>query len=181
MTTSPRRIVISGCSGGGKSTLIAAMAARGFPTMAEPGREVVRAERARGGGALPWTAPAAFAETCLVRATRDFDAARAGPRPTLYDRSLVDAVAALERAGGQAGPEVLTARRYDRTVFLAPPWPDIFAADAERRHDFPAAEAEYHHLLRRYPEAGYEVVLLPKAPVPERVAFLDAALAEHCA
>ena len=47
----PRRIVISGCSGGGKSTLLAALTTKGFATMLEgkavlvtdAGRETLRA------------------------------------------------------------------------------------------------------------------------------------------
>ncbi len=50
---SAARVVLSGCSGGGKSTLLAELASRGVPTFVEPGREVVRAALAGAGGALP--------------------------------------------------------------------------------------------------------------------------------
>jgi predicted ATPase len=49
-----RFILLSGCSGGGKSTLLAELAQRGFATIEEPGRRVVREELASGGDALPW-------------------------------------------------------------------------------------------------------------------------------
>ncbi|MBN9554045.1 MAG: AAA family ATPase, partial [Alphaproteobacteria bacterium] len=48
-------IAISGCSGGGKSTLLDALRQRGFTVVEEPGRRVVRHEIETGGNALPWT------------------------------------------------------------------------------------------------------------------------------
>ena len=36
-----RFIILSGCSGGGKSTLLAELARRGFATVEEPGRRIV--------------------------------------------------------------------------------------------------------------------------------------------
>lgn len=49
----PVRVVLSGCSGGGKSTLLAELARRGHAVRPEAGRLVVEAELAAGGGALP--------------------------------------------------------------------------------------------------------------------------------
>jgi predicted ATPase len=37
-----RFIVLSGCSGGGKSTLLAALQRRGFAVFEEPGRQIVK-------------------------------------------------------------------------------------------------------------------------------------------
>jgi predicted ATPase len=44
--------------------------------------------------------------------------------------------------------------------------------DTERRHDFDAAVAEYRRLIDVYPSLGYEVTILPKVSVPERVDFV---------
>ena len=47
-------VVVSGSSGGGKSTLLAALGRRGYPVVEEPGRRIVASEIERGGDALPW-------------------------------------------------------------------------------------------------------------------------------
>ena len=47
-------VTISGCSGGGTSTLLAEFQRRGFATIEEPGRRIVGEELNRGGSALPW-------------------------------------------------------------------------------------------------------------------------------
>ncbi|HEX7848690.1 MAG TPA: AAA family ATPase [Sphingomonas sp.] len=166
-------IVISGCSGGGKSTLLAGLARRGFATVEEPGRRVVREELASSGQALPWVDAAAFARRITAMAQADYDAASALPGPVFFDRGLIDAVVALQQAGGGMVLADLAARyRYDQRVFLAPPWPELFASDAERRHGLDAAIAEYDRLAVAYPALGYEVILLPKASVAERITFV---------
>jgi predicted ATPase len=66
--------------------------------------------------------------------------------------------------------------RYHRRVFLTPPWPEIYATDAERRHGFDAALAEYSRLLAAYPALGYEVIVLPKVSITERADFVLEAL-----
>jgi hypothetical protein len=57
-------------------------------------------------------------------------------------------------------------------------WPEIYATDPERRHDFDAALAEYDRLSRVYPALGYEVIVLPKVGVSERADFVLRALGE---
>lgn len=166
-------IILSGCSGGGKSTLLAEFAQRGFATVAEPGRRVVREELASGGNALPWIDGAAFARRITALARQDYEAARALPAPIFFDRGLIDAAVALEHLTGEKVLADLAARhRYASPVFLAPPWPELFASDAERRHGLDAAIAEYNRLAAVYPALGYDVVLLPETSVAERVAFV---------
>ena len=62
---SDRFVVLSGCSGGGKSTLLAELRRRGHATVDEPGRRIVKDESADGGTALPWIDLAAFARRAI--------------------------------------------------------------------------------------------------------------------
>ena len=50
-----RFVVISGCSGGGKSALLEELRRQGYPTVEEPGRRIVKEQLLSGGTALPWT------------------------------------------------------------------------------------------------------------------------------
>lgn len=169
--------VISGCSGGGKSTLLKALSARGYATIPEPGRRIVAEERAAGGNALPWVSLRAFAERAVAMAETDVQIAKTLPGPVFFDRGLVDAAVALVHAGGPPLTETLPpSRTYASTVFLAPPWPEIYRQDADRQHDFREAEAEFYLLAEIFPELGYEILLLPKVAVPDRVAFVLAQL-----
>lgn len=172
-----RLIVISGCSGGGKSTLIAELSRRGYATMAEPGRRIVKDELAHGGRALPWIDMEAFARRALKIATADMASAQRNNGLTFFDRGLIDAAVALEHAAGAPAAQTLRGLpRYHDTVFLTPPWPEIHTADDARRHDMKEAEAEYDRLCVAFPALGYTVDILPRAPVSARADWLLSSL-----
>jgi len=71
MAIRKRAVVLSGCSGGGKSTLLQQLRALGFHTVDEPGRRIVRAQQQEGGTALPWVDASAFARSCIDVARAD--------------------------------------------------------------------------------------------------------------
>ncbi|RRN73432.1 AAA family ATPase [Agrobacterium deltaense] len=167
-----RFIILSGCSGGGKSTLLAELARRGFATVEEPGRRIVIEETRNGGTALPWIDLEAFARRAIAMALEDRQ--KAPPEgPVFFDRGLIDAASALRHINGDAFIETLgVAHRYNRLVFLTPPWPEIYRGDSERKHGFDAAVAEYERLLRDYDELGYDISVLPKSGIRERADFI---------
>jgi predicted ATPase len=173
-----RLVIISGCSGGGKSTLLAELHRRGYGVIEEPGRRIVKEELATGGTALPWIDSVAFVRRAMAMALADLEAIAAGGEGWVFvDRGLIDAAAALEHLTGEPVLQRLGAQhRYHQRVFLTPPWPEIYATDPERRHGLDEALAEYERLLEVYPSLGYEVVVLPKVGVAERADFVLARL-----
>jgi predicted ATPase len=64
--------------------------------------------------------------------------------------------------------------RYNRRVFIAPPWTQIFAQDAERKQTFEEAESTHRAMIASYTDCGYELIELPRVSVAERVAFVRA-------
>lgn len=129
---------------------------------------------ASGGDALPWTNPQRFAERCIALAIEHLKASEKDTR-AFFDRSLIDAVSALEHMKlpvPDAARRALEARPYAHRVFMAPPWPDLFATDTERRHTFEDSKAEFERLLASYRNLGYEIVLIPKQAVEQRADFI---------
>jgi predicted ATPase len=171
-----RFVVVSGCSGGGKSTLLAELERRGYTVVQEPGRRIVSVEMRASGTALPWSDPIAFLHRAVAMALDDRAAIESGSRSdrwVFFDRGLIDAAAGLQYLTG----EPLLARlgqlhRYHHRVFLAPPWPEIYIQDPERRHRLEDATEEYSRLLEAYPALGYEVSILPKVGVTERADYI---------
>lgn len=49
-----RSVVMSGCSGGGKSALLTELGRRGYPVVEELGRRIVVEQRRSNGMTLPW-------------------------------------------------------------------------------------------------------------------------------
>ncbi|NOE34741.1 MULTISPECIES: AAA family ATPase [unclassified Ruegeria] len=176
---SKRRIVLSGCSGGGKSTLLQEMARRGYATVIESGRRVVIAEQQVGGTALPWSNTEAFCRKVIETAFNDMTQAPDGL--VLFDRSALDALIWFERTDtdlDKALKDRIVRLDYDRQIFLFPPWPEIYVKDSQRKHDLFDALAEYEGLCDRLPKLGFKTTLVPKRPVEERADWLEAQLDE---
>jgi predicted ATPase len=173
-----RFVVISGCSSGGKSTLLAELARRGYATVEEPGQRIVSKELCGTGLALPWVDEIAFARRALALACTDHVSAHRLPGRVFFDRGLIDAATAVQHLTGE--PALATfghAYRYHHRVFLAPPWPEIYVTGPQRRHGFEAAAAEYQRLLTACSALGYEISILPKAGVRVRADFILGSLA----
>jgi len=87
----------------------------------------------------------------------------------------VDAVSALltmKSDHTERYRQMIDEYRYASTVFMATPWPENFENDAERKHSFEDAVAEYDRLLTDYAQCSYSIQALPQVSVPERVDFV---------
>ena len=92
-----------------------------------------------------------------------------------FDRGVPDIAGYLSLCGlpvSQAVERAARECRYRRSVFIAPPWPEIFVGDAERKQDFAEAQRTYEAMLKAYPRFGYALLELPRASIGERVAFM---------
>ena len=164
-------ILITGCSGGGKTTLLDELATRGFRTVAEPGRRLI----AR--GITPWDDLGEFLTEAVAMSRADLARHAGISDPVFYDRGLIDALAGLARSNRATVAHALGEQRpYADGVFLAPPWPEIYAEDSMRRHGFDAAHDEYEHLAELLPKLGYSPFALPKLPVGDRADFVLATI-----
>jgi predicted ATPase len=149
-----RFVVISGCSGVGKSTLLAELGRRGHAVVEEPGRRIIKEELKREGSTLTWIDGTAFARRAVAMALADRASAGALNGWVFFDRGLMDDAAGLQHLTGESVLAALgQAHRYHRRVFLARPWPEIYVT-RERRHGLDRALAEYCRLLEVYPALG---------------------------
>lgn len=161
-------VIISGCSGGGKSTLIAELARRGQGVVEEPARRILAEDKRRDGNALPLANAQAFARRTLAMSIADHKAARG---LTFFDRGIVDAAVAMTASGDGRPAQEIANYRYDLVV-LAPPWPEIYKNDEDRRHSFEKALRDYERVRSAYVSAGYAPIVLPRASVADRADFL---------
>lgn len=173
--------VLTGASGGGKSTLLAALAEQGFRTQPEIGRTIVEEQLASGGSALPWTDPVAFRDLMFKRSLEAFDRQEECDEVVIFDRSFLEAVAYC-RLIGETVPSFMSGeaakRRFHDPVFVCPPWKDIFTQDAERRHDYDYARRDHDANVATYREQGYRLFDLPKVSVSDRVEIVERAISE---
>jgi predicted ATPase len=167
--------VVTGCSGGGKSSIIEALSARGFFCIEEAGRAIVQEQARIGGDATPWLNPEKFCDLLVNRYIFLFEQVDERLTPVFFDRGIPEALT-FARMLNRPLPEhhrmAIINYRYAPAVFITPPWPEIFTTDAERRHSFQDGLAEYPFTLEAYRQCGYQLVEVPKAPVAERVDFI---------
>lgn len=171
--------VVTGGPGSGKTALIQALAKAGFATMPEAGRTIIRDQRAIGGEALPWADRSAFAEAMLTWEMRSYREAEGRSGPVIFDRGMPDVAGYLRLCGLPVPAHAVRAAetfRYEKRVFLAPFWPEIFERDTERRQDLEEADATCAAMVEVYGLFGYDLIALPKASVAERVRFVQAAI-----
>lgn len=167
--------VISGSSGGGKSTLLEELSRRGYAVVREAGRQLVREQQSIGGVVQPGTE--LFGHLLLSRSMYLYNqVVEAGVSgPVFFDRSIIEPIAGW-RSSGQMAPHLVRAVerfRYATDVFMAPPWPEIFEQDAERRHGYDPEQKEYKRLIEAFEAFGYRLVTLPKISVEARADFVE--------
>jgi predicted ATPase len=172
-------VVLSGCSGGGKSSLLAELGRRGFATWEEPGRQVVKEQLLIGGSALPWGNVDRFLELTISRSIHHLVTAARSDAMGFFDRGIIDQISGYGSRGLEIPAHVSAAAerfRYRQTVFVVPPWQEIFANDSERRHSFADSVAMYEALVETYKSFGYRPVVVPKSDVSARADFVLAEL-----
>lgn len=170
-----QRIIITGGPGSGKSTVIDELAKRGYWCSTEAGRAVIQDQVRIGGGALPWADQAAFAELMLCWEMRSWHEVEKLAEPCFYDRGIPDVVGYLhlsELPVPNHLESAITEFRYSQTAFIAPPWREIYAQDAERRQSFDVAVSTYHAMKETYQKYDYQLIELPCVSAGERAEFI---------
>lgn len=168
-------VVITGGPGAGKTTLIDALAMLGHGRTIEAGRFIIEVQAEIGGVGVHWGDRQLFAELMLMHEIRSYEEAYAAPGLVFFDRGVTELAGYLRMSGRPVLShfrKASEAYRYNRTVFAAPPWREIYVNDTERKQDFAEAVQTYEACRGCYIDAGYEVVELPKASVGERVRFV---------
>jgi predicted ATPase len=176
VNSNPERFfVVTGGPGSGKSTLIAALAGAGHAQSIEAGRAIIQDQVSIEGAALPWCDPALFAEVMLSWEMRSFRIACEQTGPVFFDRGVPDVAGYLRLLGMPVPRHIETAIerfRYNRRVFIAPPWPEIFQQDSERNQTLDEAIRTYKAMVATYTQYGYELLALPLSSVEDRVGFV---------
>ena len=170
-----RRFVVSGCSGGGKSSLINELKGRGKRVIPEAGRIIAQEQMASGGHALPWDDREAFALQLASMASQQYHSVIGFDGDTFFDRSFIEVEVFCDLHDlplPQAYQSFADTCRYDDPIFLAAPWQAIFSRDAERQHGFEEAVLEYNALQQKFLEKRYQVLVIPQDATVKRADWI---------
>ena len=115
----------------------------------------------------------------LKKSVEDYLAHAGAPHVTFFDRGILDTITHARinelRLSEEAYSQAQT-YRYNRKVFLAPPWQQIYETDSERKQTFEEALVSFRRNKEVYTEYGYDHVEIPVGTVETRVDFILASI-----
>ncbi|GET29795.1 AAA family ATPase [Prolixibacter sp. SD074] len=166
--------VLTGGPGFGKTVIAEELALEGYQIGSETARVLIDEQLKKGGEILPWRNSRKF-ERRVMEARIRFLEQVPDKEIAFADRGLPDQVAFSLYKGKQvSGPLAVAVKnhRYAETVFITPPWREIYTEDEIRKETFEAACRIHEWIVTAYREAGYRLVEIPKGTVGERVKFI---------
>ena len=170
--------ILTGAPGTGKTAVL-----RGLQTsirwVAEPARELL-AEHPSIDVRRSWQQdPDVFVLLLLARSIRKYeDIAVSGSGSVVFDRGIPDCIAYALHLGADQAPSIAAAAlyRYNPNVLITEPWDEIYTTDDERTMGFEATTQFHRHVVTAYEQSGYTLVEVPRRPIAQRVAFVEAAV-----
>ncbi|MGU3575685.1 AAA family ATPase [Brucellaceae bacterium C25G] len=168
-------VVLTGGPGAGKTSLTLELQKHGYQCSEEAGRGIIQSQNIIKGPFLPWLDPAGFAEQMLGWEMRSWHMAEHTKKHVFFDRGIPDIIGYLRLNNLPIPTHILNAAqqyRYNKTVFILPPWPEIYKQDEERKQTFNIAISTYEAMIKAYHEFNYEIIEVPRDCIENRAAFI---------
>jgi predicted ATPase len=175
-----RLFVITGGPGVGKTAIIHELERQGVSCVPEAARQIIQQQVSGGGNAVPWMNRERYASLMLKKSIEDYLKHAKTQRCTIqrctfFDRGILDTIAYARLIGLHFPDETYrqaVACRYNAKVFLAPPWPQIYETDSERKQSYEEAVVVDRVIRGVYAEQGYEIIEIPQTAVAKRTDFI---------
>ena len=163
------RVIVTGGPGAGKTTLVSHLAAAGYATVHDSARAIIAERLARGLSRRP--DPQEFAREILRRDIESYHLSADTGGWVFFDRGVIEGIAMVHETAPLPPSDLqnlLSAYTFHGTVFMLPPWEEIFTTDAERDQSFADSVHVYDRLVRWYRACGYVLHEVPCLPLEQR-------------
>lgn len=169
--------VITGGPSVGKTTLINALNQRGYSTVPEEARKIIQQQIQTDGDGLPWKNKTFYAKLMLESSIETFKLVitKSSDDIIFFDRGVLDSICYMKMENIPILSDFendLLKYRYNKRVFLLPPWLEIYATDNERKQTWEEAVYTYYKMKQTYLEYSYEIIEVPKVSIDQRCDFI---------
>ena len=165
--------IITGGPGGGKTSLLESLASKGYNYIPETARQIIKERLSK--GLTPRPDAKTFAREIFDQDWKNFISNSDLSSLLFFDRSFMDSACMLFDSDVDSYDKIRNthlASRYNNKVFITPPWQEIYSNDAERDQSFEQSIEVYQRLENWYREHDYDIVVLPKDTIENRVKFI---------
>ncbi|ASK32652.1 ATPase [Chryseobacterium sp. T16E-39] len=168
--------IITGGPGVGKTTLLKQLEKMGYRTVDEDARQIIKEQMQSNGEGLPWRDKELYTHLMINTSVNSFkNISQDQNNLIFFDRGIIDAYCYADMIGLAISNEmknIVDTHQYNPTVFILPPWPEIYETDAERKQTWEEAFETYSSMKNTYSIYGYQVVDVPLDSVEKRAAFI---------
>ena len=175
-----QKIVITGGPGSGKTTVIDELMKLNYNCIPEISRQITLNAQKEGTEQLFLKEPLLFSEILLREREKQYlQVSDTNPNLVFFDRAIPDIIAYMEFKQTEY-PErydkSCTEHRYS-TIFLMPPWEEIYLSDNERYESYEESMTIYEFIKKTYIKYKYQFIEVPFGSVQMRTQFILNSLA----
>ncbi|MFZ9034828.1 MAG: AAA family ATPase [Francisellaceae bacterium] len=167
--------ILTGGPGSGKTSVLKQLRKSGFETVDEVARNIIFKQNEIGGNATHNGDRHKFRSLMLEASIRDFKKHQLSRESIFFDRGIADLIGYSQLIDNP--PDLLLTDavkrfRYNKQIFIFPPWFEIYCNDKERQQDFSEALNTYRCIKEGYLKTGYDIVEVPLDSIEARVEFI---------
>jgi predicted ATPase len=168
--------ILTGGPGVGKTTVLDALQHSGWTCIPEAARPIIQNQQAQNGEALPWKNKEQYTNQMLCKSVKDYKKAFRGKKEiTFFDRGIPDTLAYADLEDLTIPDDLRFYSqhyRYNTSVFLFPPWREVYRTDDQRKQSFEEVISTHQIMVQTYRSCGYTPIVVPRTTVQERCNFI---------
>jgi predicted ATPase len=166
--------ILTGGPGSGKTSILEVLK-KEFQCIDEVARQIIQEQVKIDGDAVHWKDQRKFLDLMLSLSIFTYEQVNEKNKPVFFDRGIPELIGYCHLIHHPVPPYLVNAAkiyRYNKKVFITPPWQEIYQNDEERKQDWREAVETYDRIADAYSNAGYKLLEIPKAPITKRVEFI---------